>query len=148
MAGAQGTSADYSAPPSPPRGSGAPAEGLPPHTPGRCSASFPHRPAKIVLTLCGRHTRTQACHVLLCPPPPTRAAGTAAGGPAGGEGVCRPWLPRSPGAPYFSRLCVPGCRCFGHSLSRAWAGSGFAENLEGQSLAVLCWMPGPRQSCG
>lgn len=134
--------------PAPPTGEVGPLQRVCPHTPQRqVFRKLPTQPCQN----CPHAMRQAHTHAgLPCPPvsPPPRAAGTAAGGPAGGEGVCRPRLPRNPGAPCFSRLCVPGCRCLGRSLSRGRAGSGFTENLEGQSLAVLCWMPGPRESCG
>lgn len=105
MAGAQGTSADYSAPPPPPPGKWGPYRGsAPTHPRGRCSASFPHSPAKIVLTLCGRHTRTRACHVLLCPPPPEQLA-RPLGGPRVGRGSAGPGCPATLGPP-ASPACV------------------------------------------
>ena len=129
---------------------GGPGRGSAPHPRnprGRCSESFPHRPAKIVLPLCSTHARRRAIssprplslwEQLAGPPGHLRVAhGTESGGLG--------WpATLGPGAPPAAD--VPGRRFSGHLLGGGQAGSGFTAHLEGQIHAVLCWMPGPVKS--
>lgn len=106
MAGAQGTSADYSAPPSPPRGSGAPAEGLPPHTPeaGVPQASHTGLPKLSSRYAAGTHGRRLAMSSCVPPPQPEQLA-RPLGGPRVGRGSAGPGCPAALGPP-TSPACV------------------------------------------
>lgn len=82
----------------------------PTHSRGRCSASFPRRPAK---TAPCSAARTHA-GLLFHPGASPGAAGRAPGAPGGGEGDCvqRPEL-----------TCSPWARCFSSCLSARVVGS-------------------------
>ena len=138
VAVAQGTSEDHSGSR---ESGGALAEGLPPHPRnprGRCSESFPHRPAKSVLPLCSTHARRPA----ISSPGPLSLWEQLAGPP----GHLRVASGTESGGLGWPATLGPGRRLSGHLLGGGQAGSGFTAHLERQLHAVLCWMPGPVKS--